>query len=596
MPVVGIPLDTLFSLLGREIDREELYEKLTGLGGDVEGYFQVTRMRCKVCDEIYELAPQEEAPGMCSSCESELVPGKTLIDIGRTEVIRMELVPARPDMFDVGGLSRALRGYLGMEKGLPRYDVTPSGMSVKVLPPAKSIRPYIACAVVRGMKLDVEMIKTVMKMQENLHWALGRDRRKASIGVYNLSVLKPDFEYTALGKRELQFVPLGGMPGEGMEPATLSDILDRHPKGRAYKHLLNGFDSYPILRDSAGQVLSMPPIINSEETKADAETTDFFIDVTGHDRRSIQRTLNVLVCSLAELGGRIETVVVRDGKQEELTPDLAPTVSKLNPEHASRLIGIDLSMDTCLELLRRMRFGAEATDGEINVYVPAYRTDIMHEYDLIEDVAIAFGYGNIEPVLVPTMTVGVESPLETLSGKYRKAMTGMGFLEVVTTLLSNPDRNYRMLRREDDGTATLIENPSTIEHTMLRTHLISGLLEIFKRNRTHRMPQKIFEIGDATLLDRKGETGTADRRILGAAVMDPKTGFAEIKSCAQSVLREMGGELTLEAKNDPTFIPGRCAAITAEGEELGLLGEIHPEVLEAFEIVQPVSLLHLHLT
>jgi len=593
MPVVGIPLDTLYRLLGRIIPKEELFDHLTGIGNDVEGYFQVVRLKCAVCEEIYELMAQEEVPGVCVSCGAELTPGKTLFDIGSSEVVRMELMPARPDMFDVGGLARALRGYLGIEIGIPQYELSSSGITVNVGKPVKSIRPFIVCAVVRGMKLDTEMIKTVMKMQENLHWALGRDRRKASIGVYDLAALKPDFEYTAFEKTELEFVPLGGMPGEGLRPALLVDILEHHPKGTAYKHLLEEFESYPILRDSAGQVLSMPPIINSEETKACMETEDFFVDVTGHDMRSVERTLNVLVCSLAELGGRIETVRIRDGKQKTETPDLKPWASELDPAHASRLIGIDISAGSCAELLSKMRFGARVQDKRVSVSVPAYRTDIMHEYDLIEDIAIAYGYNNIEHALVPTLTVGVESALENLSDHYRRAASGLGFLEVVTTMLSNPGKNYELLRREDDGTGAIIENPATTEHSMLRTHLVSGLLEVFKRNRTHKMPQKIFELGDVTIVDKKGETGTADRRFLAAAIMDPKTGFAEIKSCAEAVLRELGYQLVLEAREHPTFIPGRCAAVVFEGEELGVLGEIHPEVLDNFETVPPVSLVHL---
>jgi phenylalanyl-tRNA synthetase beta chain len=478
---------------------------------------------------------------------------------------------------------------------MPKYELSPSGITVNVEKAVKAIRPFIACAVIKDLKLNEETVKTVMKMQENLHWALGRDRRKASIGVYDLAALKPDFEYTAFGKGDLEFVPLGGFPGEGLRPAPLHDILELHPKGKAYKHLLDKYESYPILRDSAGQVLSMPPIINSEETKAGPHTETLFVDVTGHGAASAERTLNVLVCSLAELGGRIETVVINDGKQKRHTPDLSPAVSKLEPVSACRIIGVEIQADSCAKLLRKMRFDAQVEGSEIRVSVPAYRTDIMHDFDLIEDIAIAYGYNNIEHALVPTLTVGVESGLERLSETYRAAALGLGFLEVVTTLLSNPERNYTLLRKKDDGTAATIENPATIEHTMLRTHLVSGLLEVFKRNRTHKMPQRIFELGDTTVLDRDSETGAADKRVLAAAVMDPKTGFADIKSYAGAILKEVGEQLRLQPKEDPAFIPGRCAAILGEDEEIGILGEIHPEVLENFEIVQPVSLLHLSL-
>jgi len=172
-------------------------------------------------------------------------------------------------------------------------------------------------------------------------------------------------------------------------------------------------------------------------------------------------------------------------------------------------------------------------------------------------------------------------------------MLGLGYLEVVTTLLSNPLRNYADLRREDDNIAPQIENPATVDNTILRTHLISGLLEMFKINRTHKMPQKIFELGDISIVNEEGETGTIDRRILAAAIMDPKTGFSEIKSCLQAVMKEEGRDFVLSPEKDPAFIEGRCAALYQRKTRVGILGEIHPQVLENFEIVQPVSLFHL---
>lgn len=593
MPVVGIPLNTLYRLVNRKIDKKELFTNLTRLGCDVEGYFEVSRFKCSRCGEIIELAPQEEVPAECLSCGVTFESGKTLLDIGRTEVVRMELLPVRPDMFDVGGLARALRGYMGLETGLPEYPLGDSGMSVKVRKSVKSVRPCIACAVARGMTLDHEMIKTTMKMQENLHWALGRDRRKASIGVYDLSSLKPDFEYAAFEKTRMKFFPLGGMPDDTLEPATLKEILERHPKGRAYTHLLEDHQSFPILMDSVGQVLSMPPIINSRETKVGTETRDLFIDVTGHDRTSVERTLNVLVCSLAELGANVETVTIVDGTEVLLTPDLEPRESVLVPEHASSLIGVDIKPESCVELLEKMRYSASLSGNKVHVRIPPFRTDIMHEYDLIEDIAIAYGYENIDFSLIPTMTVGTESHLEKTSARLRRCMLGLGFLEVVTTLLSNPERNYTLLRRKDDKKAPQIENPATVDHTILRTHLISGLLEMFKLNRTHKMPQKIFELGDVSIVDEEGETGTVERRILAGAIMDPKTGFSKIKSCVLAVMREEGRNFVLRPEKDPTFIEGRCAALDQGKTQIGILGEIHPQVLENFEIVQPVSLFHL---
>ena len=587
MPVIGIPVERLNVMLKQPVDREDLLAYVEQLGCDVEGFATVTRFKCRRCTGVTEITEREAFPTACDGCGADFTKGDgTAQNIGQTEVIRMELLPVRPDMFDVGGLARTLRGYLGIETGLPVYPVFPSGYTVTVdekLSRPESYRPNIVCAVVRGLPLDEELIKTVMKMQENLHWALGRDRKNASIWVYDLDTVEPDFQYKALADDEIQFIPLGGMPDDtANNTATPTEILEKHPKGTAYQHLLADFDRYPILMDSKGTVLSMPPIINSEDTRVSEATKDFFIDVTGPEAKHVHRALNVLVSSLAEFGGRIESVTIIDPRGEAVTPDLSTQVLELDPKECPRIIGIDVTSEETAGLLRKMRYNVTDGGDHLKVEIPAFRTDIMHPVDLIEDVAIAYGYHNIEKSLVPTMTVGRARPIEFHSAIARRTLIGLGFLEVVTFMLSNLDDHYVKLRMEEPEDCVQIENPATVEQTMVRTHLISGLLETFRLNRSQPTPQRIFEIGDVCLLDPEAETGTRDIRKIGGAVMDPKTGFAEIKSVVEGLAREMGLEVRLDPADHPLGIPGRCARLLAETGQVGIVGEVHPQVLENY--------------
>ena len=594
MPLVAISIERLRKLVGVAIPRTELGRALERLGNDVEGYSTMTRYRCDKCGHVTEALEHEDFNNVCGGCGAG-----DLVETGSSEVVRISLVPQRPDMFDAAGLARALRGYLGIETGLPRYELGDSGYTIKVEPGLESVRPHIVACVVRGVVMDDEMVKTVMKMQENLHWALGRDRRRASIGVYDLDKVKPDFTYRPVAPDGVKFVPLFGMP-EGAAAVTPADILERHPKGAAYKHLLAGFAKYPLLTDSGGQVLSMPPIINSDATRVTPATKNLFIDVTGPDKNAITKTLAVIATGLCDLGAKIEQVtVVHAGGRTEETPDLSPKPAQLDVAAVVRVLGFDVGAGQAAELLAKMRYGASFDGGRVALAIPAYRADIMHECDIIEDVAIAYGYENIKPQLVQTMTVGAPQPLEELSEVCRKVMTGLGFMETMTLVLTNEHEHYELLRAPVKPGHLRIENPASVEQAMPREQLLTGLLSTFRVNVTREMPQSIFETGDCFAPDPAAETGTRVIRKLGAGMAGLRAGFAEARSALEALARELGLTPDFRPLESAEFIPGRAAEVLVRrGEVLvpwGRLGEIHPETLEGFGITQPVSVFEVEL-
>jgi len=620
LPVVSIATAMLKRLIGKSLSRDELVAALEQLGNNVEGTASITAYRCEKCGQTTEVLEQESFNGACEWCGS-----KAVVDAGASEVIRISLLPVRPDMFDAAGLARALRGYLGIETGLPVYRVEPSGFKVTVQPGLESIRPYIVACVVRGLVMDDETVKTVMKMQENLHWALGRNRRRASIGVYDLDTVEPDFEYSAVAPDGVKFVPLLGMPiGEGsrglgvqgssdseMKVVTPKEILERHPKGVGYKHLLEKFDKYPLLCDAGGKVLSMPPIINSEDTRVTPKTRNLFIDVTGPDKNAIEKTIAVIACGLADLGAKVETVqVVYPDGSKEVTPNLQPQMRSIDPKAAERLVGVEVP--DMAKVLERMRYGAKFEAGSLVLQIPSYRADIMHDYDIFEDVAIGYGYHNITPRLVPSMTVGSHQPIEELSTTARRVMTGLGFLEIMTPALTNVEEHYGKLGLSVPEHCVRLENPISVEQTMAREQLVTGLLSTLRVNTTREMPQFIFETGDCFELDSAEETGVRTRRKLAAATAGPRVGYTDAKQTLDALARELshlmapapgaqsGRGVRFEPLESPTFIPGRCARVfvQAAGRELvwGRLGEVHPAVLESFGIAHPIALLEVDLS
>lgn len=610
MPVIGIPVDMLNERIQTKLEPDEMVVKLQQLGCDVEGYATLKRFGCRTCGFLMEITETENPPVTCTACGEDFKdsPGQ-LTERGTSEVIRMELLAVRPDMFDPAGLARTLRGYLGEFVGPVEYELAPASITVtaqaalmdKQSPDYRPIR----CAVVRGAQLDDDRIKVLMKLQENLHWAMGRDRKRASIGVYDLATFQPEkgIEYRLVGPEEVRFSPLGKK-----EPATPRQVLEEHPKGMAYAHLLEQKSRYPLLvahrSDGSEVVMSLIPIINSENTKVTQDSQDLIIDVTGLDDRLIEKILNTILTSILELcpEARGERVLIKtEGGEEFPSPDLTPQAVEFDTTLPARRVGIEVDSEQVKHLLQKMGHGLKSGGNgsqTVTVQVPAYRNDILHPVDLVEDVAIAYGYHNIVPSLVPTFTVGEETPRSALMNRARQALTGHGFLEVLTLILSNQADQFEKLGRLDRSQHVVLAHPISQDQTLIRTSILPGLLDTLSVNTDQPLPQKIFEVGRISMLDPSQEVGAREHLRVSAALIGSRVDFAEIKAIVESLLRELrfpeGGECrALDPGHEyhGTFIPGRGASIGRDGVEWVVFGELHPQVLENFTLGYPAAVL-----
>ena len=601
MPIVSIDLAWLNRLLGKEYPTETLRESLEQIGCDVEDVVEVLLSRCPQCGSLVENPLGQEEVKACGFCGYE---AETAFQpAGRQQAMRLDLLADRPDLFDVGGLARALRGTLGIERGLPKYAAKPSGLQVTVdksLADKSSYRPFIACAVMTLPPVDETSLIAIMKLQENLHWGVGRDRKLSSIGVYDMATISGDVAYRTLDPDKEPFVPLG-MPGTKMSGRQ---ILEAHPKGVAYAELLASHKRYPVLVDAKGQVLSMPPIINSDETKLKKGTTRVFIDVTGISQAAVTKSLDTLVCSLAEIGGTIETVTITDADgSTRTTPDLAPRSKDIDLAEAKRWLGLPLDEKSLADALRKMRFDVVQAANDKNsllpapcsVLYPAYRTDIRHMVDLFEDVAIGYGYGNIEPRQVRSMTVGAPRPEEVLSDRVRQILIGLGYSEIMSLPLTTEEHEFERLRLPTPERYPQVTNPKLKAYNVVRGHLFGGLFEALRENRRRPMPQRMFEVDNVVALDESAETGAAEYRNVALAEIGRESGFATARSVIDALLRELGWQAQYKAIEHPTFVLGRAAEILVAGESKGVLGEVHPEVLANFGLTYPVALAELTL-
>lgn len=597
MPVVAIPLDELFGYLGRELPPEELELQLHRFGSSVEGWATARRWRCPSCGALSESGEGEElAPPACDGCGADLRdPARHATPAGDVRVLRMELLAVRPDLFDPAGLARGLAGFLGDVAGSPRYELERGPLTLTVDPGVAgpdTYRPRIVAATVHGLKFDDAKLRSLMKLQENVHWALGRDRKLAAIGVHDFSkVTGTAFRYRAAAKQGgVRFTPLGfdtSDPSQALDPA---EILARHPKGKAFARLLEKGSKVPVLEDEKGNVLSMPPIINGELTRVTLDTTDVLVDVTGLEDRHIDRALNIVVTSLLEAcpGSSARSVEVRYADGARITPDFAPQEVVIDPAAAGRLIGVPWTPDEVLDLLRRMRHEARREGDKIRVFVPAWRADILHPRDLFEDVAIAYGYDRLPAVQLTSATYGKPDPREERQALARRALVGQGFLEVMTLSLVSAEA----ARRGADGAEPVtIENPVTQDQAVVRTSLLPGLLDTLAVNLGHTYPQRLCEVGVACFVDPTTPTGGGEKLLAALAIAGDGQGYAVGRSALDQFLAEMGvpaGAAVYAPSSSDLFLPGRGAEVRIGGRTVARLGEVHPAVLERLKFVHPV--------
>jgi phenylalanyl-tRNA synthetase beta chain len=537
MPVVPLSAGALRRLVGRDVPTAELVERLPEIGGDVAG-----------------------------------VEG---------DAIQMEWFPNRPDLLTVEGTARALRAFLGVKPGLPTYEVGKPATDLKVDPAVAAVRPYAALCFVRGVPFDDELVKSTIDAQEKLTLSMGRRRRKVAIGVHDAKGLKGPFTYTAVGPDEKPFVPLNGTAAQ-----TPAQILASHPKGQEYGHLIpaTGTKRFPVFLDGAGQVVSMPPVINAQATAVTAATRDVLLDVTGSDLASVKATIALLATGFAERGGRIEGVRVHDASGSWVAPDLKPSERILHADDVSALLGRAFTGDEAAACLRRLGHGATSFDNKVQVQSPAWRFDLLHPVDLVEDVAIGFGYANLPRALPKAVHFGGTLPTQGLEDAARAALTGLGWHEAKTLTLSDPKAQWTNWG-EPEGKAVRLLNPVLQEQTLLRTWLLPSLLGVLAGNRHRSLPQSLFEAGQVALPDGKG--GWPNRLHLAGAHLAAKANFSDGKGIVLALLRDLRLDATLRPANRAGFIAGRQAELVKGGAVVGHLGELHPDTLVAFGLAAP---------
>lgn len=507
----------------------------------------------------------------------------------------------RPDLWSVEGLARQIRIHR-QKKPIPYPFYTtkkkPAGV-VEVAKKIRAVRPYIGACIAKGLKIDEETLVQLIQVQEKLSESFGRKRRLVSIGLYRLKPIKFPIYYKTVRPQSTRFVPLGFE-----ESLSLKEILDKHPKGIAYRETIGSATEYPLLVDSEGKVLSFPPIINSKAIgEVRVGDRDLFIEVTGTDLRMVVLTVNILAANLFDRGAEIQPVEIKYpystkfGRKITMPMPIAGSLT-VRPEDFLEALGETVSLKDAASTLVRYGYSARTKGKKLEVSVPPFRDDLLHPIDVVEDYAISRGYDSFEPRMPSEFSIGGLTPIERFSDRVRDSMVGMGFQETLSNILADRvdfRKKMRLTDAEGQEKIVAVANVMSQTYSILRDAIVPALLRVESTSSKSFYPHRIFEVGETARIDPDSPEGTRTDLHLGAFIAHPGSNFSEMHSVLDLLMYYIEKEYSLVPVVHPSYLAGRVGRIHCGGHDLGLIGEIHPEVLENWHITMPCSAFELRL-
>lgn len=551
--------------------------------------------------------------------------------------LKIEVPANRYDLLCIEGIARALRVFLQKDEA-PRYKLVypPGGesqsLTVTCSPEVKRIRPFFACAILRNVKFTPRSYISFIDLQDKLHQNICRRRQLVAIGTHDLDTLQAPFRYEARPPKDIKFAPLG--KNQAYTAEELMTLYESEKHLSRYLHIIRDSPVYPIIYDAKDRVLSMPPIINSEHSKITLNTRNVFIDVTATDQTKLDIVVNIISTMFSEYCAEPYTiepvkVVMPDG-QTRISPHISERHTTAHASYVNSCTGLSLTTSDLSNLLQRMGLhtsNSPSDPDQVAVEIPATRPDILHECDIMEDAAIAYGFNNLPHTFPATSTVAQPLAISKLSDIIRVEWALAGWVEVLPLILCSHEENFEWLNHEDDGnTAVKIANPKTLEFQVVRTSLIPGLLKTIRENRSHPLPIKVFETSDVVFKDTSRERQARNVRHAAAVWCNKTAGFEVVHGMLDRAMKmlevpRIGSEdlkaetgYYIKENSDPAFFPGRAATIyyraaspqkdissaikrdeTArhikKDTQIGTLGILHPSVLAKFEIGYPCSAL-----
>uniref|UniRef100_A0A3Q1AKV2 Phenylalanine--tRNA ligase beta subunit n=1 Tax=Amphiprion ocellaris TaxID=80972 RepID=A0A3Q1AKV2_AMPOC len=596
MPTVGIKRDLLFKALGRTYTDEEFDELCFEFGLELD---EITSEK--------EIVSREQGDTKASDASDVIL-------------YKIDVPANRYDLLCLEGLVRGLQVFKNKLEA-PRYrrisPVNGDPQKLIITKETAAVRPFAVAAVLRNITFTQERYDSFIELQEKLHQNICRKRSLVAIGTHDLDTISGPFTYTAKPPGDISFKPLNQT--KEYTATELMSLYKTDSHLRHYLHIIEDKPVYPIIYDSNGIVLSMPPIINGDHSKITLQTKNVFIECTATDLTKAKIVLDMMVTMFSEYCSQPFTVeeaevVYPDGKTC-IYPELAYRKEKLSGEFINRKVGINESTEKIAQLLTRMCLLSRATGvgDEIEVEIPPTRSDVIHACDIMEDAAIAYGFNNITRTTPRAYTVANQFPLNKLTELLRQDLAAAGFTEALNfALCSEEDIADKLGKKISETRAAHISNPKTAEFQVARTTLLPGLLKTIAANRKMPLPLKLFEVSDVVLKDETKDVGARNSRRFCAVYYNKSPGFEVIHGLLDRTMQLLevksarGEGYHIQAADEhvkfsthfsifpyiyyySTFFPGRCAEIIVRGKTVGRLGVLHPDVINRFELTMPCS-------
>ena len=493
------------------------------------------------------------------------------------DLVRVEYSPNRPDYSTDFGIALGLQGLLGIKTGPIKLNIKKSNKYlISVKSNVSRIRPFVTGFIAKNGKIDDKTIKQLMTMQEDLHFGIGRKRKKSSIGIHDLDKISFPLVYTTTNRNH-KFIPLNSE-----KELDISEILDTTDVGKDYGSLLGQSSQVPIILDEKQNTVSFPPIINAAVTTVTTKTKNLFVEVTGLNKDDAEDMLSVVATVLQSAGFTLESVKITGAKNS--SPKLEYRKMTVSSSLINQILGLNLSSSKIISSLKKSRLDASSKGTNIICTIPAYRFDIFGPMDLVEEVALGYGIQNLEPTISPSQTIGKTNPVSLKLKSLDQTMIGLGYLEALNSSLTSKRVLYDMTNRDSTKLLSVLDSKSR-EHTILRDSILPGLLENLSRNIHESYPQKMFETGTVFAT----ENPISEKISFSGISAHKDANFTEIKSIIQTALN-IGFGIKVETKTltDSTFEEGHCASIILDNVPIGIIGKIDSKIIENYKIRIPV--------
>lgn len=483
----------------------------------------------------------------------------------------------RPDLYSIAGIVREIKGFLGIETGIPKFKINHGNYEIYVDKELENIRPYIVSAVIENINLDDDILSDLIQFQEKVTQSFGRNRKKIAIGIHNKDLIKFPVYYKAVKPNEIKFIPL-----KSNKEMNLIQILDETETGKKYRHLVEKFDKFPILVDSRGKVISFPPIINSNDIgNVTPKTKSIFLDITGDDLEILLLTLNFFVLNILEYGGELYSVKIIYPDFEIITPKLEIIRKTFDLNKVKGIVG-EIDEKNIIELLKRARMNAYIENNKLIVEYLNYRKDIISEQDIAEEILMRYGYNKIKPTMNFSYTKGKLSKRRKLINYVRELFVSLGAIEIYTPTLTSKDINDLI---DFKGKSIELLNYVSTNYNSIRKSLLSSFLQLLSSSLELEFPAKIFEIGRIAYLD-DSKVIEEDRVLY--IYSDYSINFNNAKSVLERIFHELNVNYDISESNYKFLIEGRQGNILFKDKIVGWIGEINPFILEKLNIKYPL--------